>query len=101
MEKNWEQTSVDAGAVTEKEKLTVQFKSTKPLDIVKIEPGCGACTIIKGYKDNVLTVIYKAESIPVHLKRLQSHQTLRKIVVITYKDGNKEVLSFIVKVMKK
>jgi len=96
--KNWEQESIDAGAVKQGGKLTVTFKSTRPLDIVKISPGCTACTIIKGYEDGVLTAVYKAESIPAHLRRVLTHQTVKKIITVTYKDGSKEVLSFTVKI---
>ena len=98
---NWKQVHIDAGAVLERQKITILYESTIPLDIKKISPGCAECTTIKGYANNILTVVYKAETIPVHLNNKQGYQSVRKVVIVTYEDGSKEVLSFTVKIMKK
>lgn len=97
--KNWEQTSINAGVVSKGEKVTIKYKSTRSLNILKITPGCAQCTTIKGYENGVLTAVYKGESIPIHLRKLQGHQTVRKVITVTYEDGSKEVLSFIVKII--
>lgn len=97
---NWKSYTIDLGTIKQNSKHTLVYESTKPLDIYKISPGCTQCTKINGYSDNKLTAVYKVSNIPIQLRNNPEYQNVRKIIVVTYQDGSKDILSFTAKVIK-
>lgn len=98
---NWKNNTINLGNIKENSKHILTYESVTPLDIINISPGCTPCTSIKGYKNNNLTVEYKVSKIPIHLKKNPGYQQIIKTIVVTYKDGSKEVLIFTAKIIKK
>lgn len=90
---NWKELNIELGVLKEKQKIIFSFVAVKELEILKIKPGCASCTKVKKMQGRVLPIIFTAEKIPVHLKQ-QGYQKIKKQVIVTYKDGSKEVLSF-------
>ena len=97
---SWLNKIVKLGLVKENTIRTLEFKTLKPLKIVDINPSCGDCTKIIGYKDNVLTVKFIAGEIPHHLKSKPGYQDIRKTIVVTMEDGEKDILVFTGKKIK-
>ena len=97
-EDNWKNTNVYAGEVKEGDTIKIIFNSLKQLDIKNILPGCTMCTTINGYKDNELSVTFKADKIPYHI--LAKTQSVVKTIVIVYADGKSEVLRFSVLIVR-
>jgi len=98
---NWEQTKIDLGLVREKQTIRFAYKAIKELDVVNFTPSCGGCTTIDGFKNSVLVVKYKGESIPTHIL-LEGKTTIDyiKTIRVTYRNGVEEVLTFVVKITK-
>lgn len=88
----WEEKTIDLGFIKEDSKNKFEFVSIGELDIKDIKPGCGSCTTIKGYKNKVLTVVFKPGKIPAHLK--VSLIPITKTIVVTYENDTKETLTF-------
>jgi|VirMetMinimDraft_7_1064189.scaffolds.fasta_scaffold03147_8 hypothetical protein len=86
-------TGVETGTV-----VTLTYQALEPLRIEEIKPGCG-CTTVK-YDENTmqLTVDYKAETIPKHLKG-QGWFYAAKVIVVKYVDGDPDRLTFTLKVI--
>lgn len=99
MENNWKDNNITVGLLTEGESIEIKFESSKELDIQEIKPGCTNCTTVNGYKDNILSITYKADSIPYHITT-KTHSVI-KYIYILYKDGNTEVLRFNVRIIRK
>lgn len=92
--KNWENTHVNLGIIKENSSYSIEYISTKPLDIIKVDLSCHFCTTVKSYKDNKLKIKYKSSSIPEHLKLVVDKIPVNKHLTVYYKDGNVEVLTF-------
>lgn len=89
----WSSNVINLGILKENSNIKFSFKSEKELDILKIQAGCSSCTKVGGYKNNELTVTYSTGLIPHHLRHLGSYQ-IKKDIIITYKNGDQEVLTF-------
>lgn len=98
---SWESNRFDLGVIREDSVNRFPFTSLYPLDIIKIKPGCGGCTTAK-YIGNTLHVEYKPGKIPKQLiQKGRSSQQVAKTIVITYKGGQQEVLTFTANIIKK
>lgn len=89
---NWKALVIDLGRVEQRARIKFKYTSIGILDIVKLTPGCGGCTTISGYKEGTLSVVYKVDTIPKHLSG--KDYKVRKSIILTYKDGTQEVLTF-------
>lgn len=96
---NWKETNKYLGTLKENSKITFEYESTIPLNIYKISPGCSSCTTVGKYENNKFSATFKSGKIPKHLASNQGHQDLRNIIVVTYSDGSKEILSFTARVV--
>lgn len=97
---NWNQTELDLGEITEKERTVVYFTSPSSLDIATIIPSCNCSSPSYDKEGGTLSVVYVPTEVPPHLYEqgfYESEKTLR----IRYEDGSHELLKFTSKVMKK
>lgn len=78
--------------------LEFVYQATQPLRIAEIKPSCGCTSAKYNEKTNQLKVLYKAESIPKHLKH-QGWFYAAKHVVVKYATGDPDRLTFVVKVI--
>lgn len=92
MEKYWEQYVKNIGDILEGQKVLIKFKYIGEKPVVKIKPGCKGCTKIKEWDNNILTVEFKANKIPVHITG--DNQAFNKFIIVEYEDGFKEPLKF-------
>lgn len=97
---NWKNYTINLGTIKQNTKHTLEYESTRPLDIYKVSPGCTQCTKIKGYSNNKLTAVYSVSNLPIQLRNNPGYQNVRKVIVVTYQDGSKNILSFTAKVIK-
>lgn len=97
---NWKRYTINLGTIKQNTKHTLEYESTRPLDIYKVSPGCTQCTKIKGYSNNKLTAVYSVSNLPIQLRNNPGYQNVRKVIVVTYQDGSKDILSFTAKVIK-
>lgn len=98
--KKWVKNNIDLGVIKQNRTYNLQFESIEELDIDTIHPKCGTCTTILGYKDKILKVRYTSSTIPTDIMLLQGYLLVKKGIVITYRDGLKEELYFIAKIVK-
>lgn len=92
-EKNWRVRDLHIGEVTEKEKVKIEFESTKELDIEEIHASCGCTNATYHKEEKKLKVNFTPNKIPHHI-RPQGYQNTSKLITIRYEDGGVEVLSF-------
>ena len=104
MESNWENTSLSLGSIRQKQSIDFDFQSKEVLtDILKIVPGCGSCTEVKGYspEDKTLSLTFKAGAFPEHfIYEGRSSYNTNKEVSVFYTYGKTDVLSFNITVYK-
>jgi hypothetical protein len=96
-ENKWIKSVVDLGNIKENKKVNFSFTSTVPLDIVMVKPGCASCTQVSAYNKETksLPVAFKPGKISKHLQKTLGYQEFRKNIIVYYKDGTKEILLFI------
>lgn len=92
---NWKETIVNIGTVKPNSRKLIVFESLKKLDITSIQPCCSSCTKVVSYKENLLTVSYKANEIPFHLRGITNNLVIDKCINIYYSNGEHELLKFI------
>tara|TARA_R100001377_G_scaffold85310_1_gene71466 strand:- start:13749 stop:14048 length:300 start_codon:yes stop_codon:yes gene_type:complete len=94
----WKNYRLNVGPIEVGMLISIVFQAEGPLPgIVSITPGC-SCSSAKYNKDTMeLTVKYRAESIPKHLRH-QGWYLAGKKVTVLYTDKTTDVLSFIAKV---
>lgn len=95
----WKSKRINLGNVKEKSLSRFVFETNEELDITNIKPSCGDCTSAKLLKGS-LHVQFKPGTIPVHISRKQNYQDVAKTIIITYSDGEQDVLTFTAKIIK-
>lgn len=100
MTDNWIRRRINLGTIKQNSKHILKYESNGTLSIHSISPGCAECTTINGYDGKTLTVTYRTGSLPVQLKNNPGYQDVRKVVTITYEDGDKETLDFTARITK-
>lgn len=105
MEKvNWKETMKNLGNIKEGTVVTFDFESTEPLEILETNVSCSNCTTILGYKDNKLTIKFDASVIPITVLSQPDFTGILpfvKNILVKYKDGTEEVLTFFGNKVKK
>lgn len=95
----WRNKYLNLGEINEKSKVLFHFDYLGDKeDIVKITPLCKSCTKIKGWSDNRLNIVFKANKIPQHINK--SYLVLNKVIIVEYQNGSKERLNFSVRIKK-
>ena len=90
---NWKNYTINIGYVKQKSSKIFTFTSTLPLEIFRVEPGCGGCTKFIDYKDNILTIKYDAPEFPKHI--LKNELIINKEITVYYEDGTSDKLKFV------
>jgi hypothetical protein len=91
---NWKTMHKNIGNLFVGQRVTIKFEATKELpEILKISSSCGCSKPEYDVNSKVLTVNYKAQSVPKHRKAKGWYNTTKKITVV-YKDGSHDILSF-------
>ena len=90
---NWKNYTVNIGHIKQNTNKEIKFESLLPLNISRVQPGCGSCTKFLDYKDNILTIKYNAPTYPVHLTTKE--QVINKNLTVYYEDGTQDELKFV------
>jgi len=91
----WKNRVIDLGIVKQTNKVIIEFEATSIISNVgKVSTSCGCTKAV--IKDSKVVVTYKPGSIPIHLKEM----TTFKNIIIYYKDGSQDILTFNAKVIK-
>lgn len=91
---NWKKKNIHLGNIEPGKNYTVVFEATKELEVLNFKPTCDSCTIIKEFKNNILTAIYTSGYIPYHMRHTHKTYNILKGIIVTYKDGTQETLTF-------
>lgn len=95
--KNWFNTQVNLGSITEGKTVNFKYTSNFNLEGAIFKPGCRSCTKILGYKNNILNVSFTADKIPYHI---EGRYVVTKFIDVEYL-GQNERLYFSAIITKK
>ena len=94
----WKRQSINLGNIKVGVKKIVIFESLDILDnIDNMIPSCG-CSVPK-LEGNKIIVTYTPGTVPIHLYNI-GYYTSTKTIIVNYKDGNTDVLSFTAKIFR-
>lgn len=86
---------IDKGEITVGDKIEVVFEGKAPLpEELKLQSSCGCSKPHFDKDNNRIVVVYKAKSIPIHLKDKGYYTSMKSISVVDRESNHKEVLTF-------
>lgn len=97
---SWKEKNIYIGEIKEKQKKEFSFISTRELDIQKVVSSCSDCTRIKEFTNTTIRVEFRANQISVYLRVVPGYQDFKKAVIVYYKDGSVDTLTFNGRIIK-
>lgn len=95
----WENSLQHIGTVKSGIYVTIKFKALEPIpEIRRLSASCGCTKPSYDEKENLITVKFNTGKIPKHLVP-QGYYETSKSVLIHYKDGEKDRLTFTAKIV--
>ena len=85
---------IDLGVIKSGSNVLFNYESIKDIKdkISYVEPGCGGCTKILGYDNNLLKVKFVSGDFPIHIDN--DRYSVTKVIRVYYKDGTNEELKY-------
>lgn len=94
----WKKYIKDLGNIISNEKVIVTFEANEKLpQISKIEVSCECISPRYNENNNSITITYKPNKVPVHLRDI-GYYTTTKSITINYSNGKRDELKFKAKV---
>lgn len=98
MNYKWKEDFINLGVGTTGKTYTAQFEyEGDPADIVSVKASCDCTDLSLDRKNGILSVSYKAEKIPHHLRNI-GYFTPHKMVKVRYKSGHEVTLTFKIRI---
>lgn len=98
MNYKWKEDFINLGIGKVGQTYTVQFEyEGDPADILSIKAFCDCTAHNFDRKKGILSVSYKAEKVPHHLRNIGYH-TPHKMVKVKYKSGHEVTLTFKIRI---